>query len=217
MKSDAQLKSDVAAELAWDASIDPTQVGVAVDQGVVTLSGQVGSYLHKHAIEKAVRRVAGVRGIALDLEVRLETDHQRSDAAIAQAAVEMLQWHSLVPDGCVKVEVEDGYLTLTGEVEWPYQLASAEKCVRPLTGIMGVNNRITLKPRADAHAIREDIESAFSRHARRQASRVDVSVEGGIVTLRGTVDSLGEHDAALGTARAARGVTRVIDRLEIAA
>lgn len=216
MKTDQQLKSDVTAELLWDAAIDPAHVGVAVNNGIVTLSGQVDSWLQKHSVERAVRRVAGVRGIALDLNVKLPAGQHRSDADIAQAVLNALKWHSLVPEERVKVEVEDGYVTLTGEVDWSYQLAGAEQCVRPLVGVRGVTNRITIAQRARPEEIKTAIAAALRRHAEREASRIRIDVDGPEVTLRGEVDSFAEHEAAIGTAFAAKGVTRVIDRLAVA-
>ena len=217
MKTDLQLKSDVTAELVWDPAVNATHVGVAVKNGVVTLSGEVDTYMQKHAIERAVRRIAGVRGIALDLDVRLAPDHARTDADIAQAALHALRWHSLVPDDKVRVEVEDGHVVLTGEVDWAYQAASAEQCLHPLVGVKSVTNRVTIKPRAKLQDIRQDIEAAFARHAQREARHIEVQVDGGVVTLSGKVDSLSEHDAAIGTAYAAKGVSRVVDRIEVVA
>ena len=217
MKTDQQLKSDVTAELLWDATIEPAHVGVAVNNGIVTLSGQVDNWLQKHAVERAVRRVSGVRGIALDLNVKLPAGQQRSDADIAQAVLNALKWHSLVPEERVKVEVEDGYVTLTGEVDWSYQLAGAEQCVRPLVGVRGVTNRITIAQRARPEEIKTAIAAALKRHAEREAERIQINVDGSAVTLRGEVDSLAEHEAAIGTAYAAKGVTRVIDELSLAA
>lgn len=216
MKSDLQLKSDITAEFVWDPAVNATNVGVAVRNGVVTLSGEVDTYLQKHAVERAVRRVAGVRGIALDLEVRLAPDHVRSDADIAQAALHALRWHSLVPDDKVKVEVEDGWITLAGEVDYGYQSASAEQCVHPLVGVKGVTNQIRMKERANPAELRQDIASALARHAQREANQIGIEVDGGVVMLSGKVGSLSEHDAAIGTAYAARGVTRVVDHLDIA-
>lgn len=216
MKTDVQLKSDVTAELAWDPSIDATRVGVAVNKGVVTLSGDVETYLQKHAVERAVRRVGGVRGIALDVTVRLAPRDQRSDAEIAQAALHALEWHSLVPEDKVKVEVEDGWVTLTGELDWGYQSASAEQCIRPLIGVRGVTNQIRLKQRANPAGIQADIEAALTRHAQREARHITVDVDGGVVTLRGQVESMAEHEAVIGTAWASKGVTRVIDQLALA-
>lgn len=215
MKTDMQIKSDVSAELMWDAAVEAAAVGVAVKDGVVTLSGTVDTYMQKHAVERAARRVAGVRGIAVDLEVRLSPGHARTDAEVAQAAVHALRWHSLVPDDKVKVEVEDGWVRLTGEVDWGYQSASAEQCVRPLIGVRGVTNEIHLKQRADPQEIRVDIAAALVRHAQREASHITIEVDGGVVTLRGEVDSLADRDAAVGTAGAAKGVVRVVDRLAV--
>ena len=145
MRTDAQLKADVLAELAWDPAVNPTAIGVIVKNGVVTLTGHLDTLAQKHAAERAVRRVAGVRGIAVELDVRLAPEHRRGDSEIARAAIAALRWNSLVPDERVKVEVEDGWVTLTGEVDWPYQLASAQQCIRPLTGVRGVTNPVTLK------------------------------------------------------------------------
>ena len=217
MKNDLQIKADVTAELVWDPAVNATHVGVAVKNGIVTLSGEVDTYLQKHAVERAVRRVSGVRGIAVDLEVRLAPDHHRSDADIAQAALHALRWHSLVPDDKVKVEVEDGWVTLTGEVDWAYQAASAEQCLHPLVGVRGVTNQIHLKQRANPAQMQQDIVAALQRHAQREGKHIDVEVDGSVVTLSGRVDSIAEHDAALGTAYAAKGVTRIIDRLQVGA
>jgi osmotically-inducible protein OsmY len=217
MKSDQQLKDAVGAEQAWDPAINTTNLGVAVRDGVVTLAGVVDSYLQKACIERAVRRVGGVRGIALDLDVRLAPDRKRTDTEVAQAALHALRWHSLVPDDSVKVKVEDGWVTLGGNVDWAYQSASAEQCVHPLVGVRGVSNEIRLQQRADPKALQHDIAAAFARHAEREAHHIQVAVDGGVVTLSGTVHSLREHDAALGTAYASRGVTRVVDDLQVVA
>jgi len=215
MKTDQQLKTDVVAELAWAAPVNPTNIGVAVKNGVVTLSGEVDTYLQKHAVERAVRRIGGVRGLAIELEVRLAASDKRSDSDVAAAALHALRWHSLVPEDKVKVTVEDGWVSLTGEVDWGYQSASAEKCIRPLTGVRGVTNHIHLKQHVNPVDLRSDIESALARHAHREAKRIIVGVESGVVTLSGQVGSMAEHDAALGTAYGAKGVTRVVDQLEV--
>ncbi len=215
MKTDNQIKADVMAELAWDAAINPIGIGVIVKNGVVTLTGHLDTFAEKHAVERAVRRVAGVRGIALELDVKLSAAHKRSDSEIAQAASSALRWSSLVPDEHIKVEVEDGWVTLTGEVDWGYQLASAEQSIRPLVGVRGLTNRITIKSRASSKLIGEEISAALQRQAEREAKHLDIEVEGGVVTLKGKVHSMSEHDAAIGAAFAARGVTRVIDKLEI--
>lgn len=215
MKTDQQLKSDIVAELAWTPTVNSTGIGVAVKNGVVTLSGEVDTYLQKHAVERAVRLVSGVRGIALDVEVRLAPGGKRGDAQVAEAALHALRWHAFVPEDKVKVEVEDGWVTLSGEVEWGYQSASAEQAIRPLVGVRGVTNQIRLKQHVNPMDIRSDIESALTRHAKREAKHISVSVDGGAVTLRGEVGSMAEHHAVLGTAAASKGVVRVIDQLEV--
>ena len=215
MKTDSQLKSDVTAELAWDPAVNATAVGVQVEDGLVTLTGHLDSYAEKHAIEKAVRRVPGVRGIALELDVRIAAGQAPGDSDIAKAALHALRWHSWVPHERIQVEVEDGQVTLSGEVDWHYQLSSAEQCVRPLRGVRGLTNRITVKPRVSGTDVSGEIVAALTRHAQREARRIAVEVDGGVVTLRGDVDSLPEHDAALAAAAATRGVSRVVDRLSV--
>jgi osmotically-inducible protein OsmY len=217
MKTDTDIKADVMAELAWDASINSTGIGVMVKQGVVTLTGHLDTFAEKHAVERAVHRVSGVRGIALELDVKLSAAHRRSDSEIAQAAASALRWSSLIPDEHVQVEVEDGWVTLTGEVDWGYQFASAEQCIRPLVGVRGLTNQIVIKPRANSKDIGAEITAALTRHATREAKHIGIEVNGGIVTLRGKVHSLAEHDAAVGVAFTARGVSQVVDQLEVVA
>jgi osmotically-inducible protein OsmY len=215
MKTDMQLKTDVIDELAWDPAINAAGIGVMVKDGVVTLTGHLDSFAEKHAVEKAVRRVAGVRGIALELDVKLAAEHKRSDSEIAQAAVAALRLNSLVPEGKVQVEVESGWVTLTGEVDWSYQFTRAEQCIRPLTGVRGLYNRITIKPRASGQDIGAQITAALTRQAMREAKHITVEVEVGVVTLWGKVHSLAEREAAVGAAFSARGVSRVVDKLQI--
>ena len=216
MKDDAQLRSDVQAELAWDPGVNAQHIAVAVRDGVVTLSGTVDTCLQKRAAELAVRRVSGARGLAIDLQVQLPPEHRRSDADVAQAALHALDWHSLVPEDSVQVRVQDGWVTLTGEVDWSYQSASAEQCIQPLMGVCGVTNAIRLRRRAEPEQLRDEIAAAFARRAQRDASHIDIEVDGSVVTLSGKVHSLAEHHAAIGTALAAKGVTRVVDRLQVA-
>ena len=216
MKTDAQLKADVTDELAWDPAINATHVGVMVQDGVVTLAGHLDSFAEKHAVERAVRRVAGVRGIALDLDVKLSAEHQRTDADIAGAATAALALNTLVPRGKVKVEVEKGWVTLTGEVDWGYQLTSAEQCIRPLTGVRGLFNKITVTPRVQSKDIASQITAALTRQATREARNIGIEVQGGVVTLSGKVHSMAEHDAAIGVAFSAHGVSHVVDHLQVA-
>lgn len=217
MKTDRELKADVAAELAWDPAINAENIGVMVRDGVVTLAGHLDKYSEKHAVERAVRRVSGVRAIALDLEVKLSPEHRRDDSEIAQAAVTALRLNSLVPDGKVKLEVEDGWITLTGQVDWGYEFASAEQCLRPLAGVRGITNNVTITPRVKGKDIAAQITAALTRQAAREAKHIGIEVEGAVVTLTGKVHSMAEHDAALGVAFSAPGVSRVVDHLEVAA
>lgn len=217
MKTDAHLKADVTEELAWDPAVNATGIGVAVKDGVVTLTGHLDSYAEKHAVERAVHRVAGVRGIALELDVKLAPEHKRSDSEIAQAATTALQLNSLVPDEKILVQVENGRVILTGEVDWGYQLASAEQCVRPLAGVRGLSNRITIKSLASSKNVGAQITAALTRQAAREAKHITVEVEGSVVTLWGKVHSLAEREAAVGAAFSARGVSRVVDKLEVGA
>ena len=215
MKTDAQLKADVTDEIAWDPAINATNVGVMVKDGVVTLAGHLDSFAEKHAVEQAVRKVSGVRGIALDLDVKLAAGQQRTDSDIAQAATAALSLNSLVPAGKIKVEVENGWVTLTGQVDWSYQFASAEQCVRPLAGVRGLSNKITVKPRVQSRDIAAQISAALARQAAREARHIGIEVEGSVVTLSGKVHSMAEHDAALGVAFSAEGVSRVVDHLQV--
>jgi osmotically-inducible protein OsmY len=216
MKSDSQIKTDVMEELAWDPEIDANGIGVMVTSGVVTLTGHLNTYAEKYAVEKAVRRVAGVRGIAIELDVKLSIEHKRSDSEIALAAIAALRWNTLVPDERVKVEVSNGWVTLTGELDWSYQSNSAAQSIRSLMGVRGLTNKITLKPMASSSDIVGQISAALKRQAEREAKHIGIEVDGSAVTLRGKVHSLAEHDAAVGAAYTARGVARVIDKLEIA-
>jgi osmotically-inducible protein OsmY len=215
VKTDAQLKADVSDELAWDPALDASNVGVTVHQGVVTLTGHLHSFAEKHAIERAVRRVGGVRGIAMELDVKLPAEHQRSDSEIALAATAALGLNSLVPAGRVQVQVENGWVTLAGELDWGYQFASAEQSIRPLPGVRGLYNRIIIKPRVDGKDLGAQIAAALARQAIREARHIDIAVEGGVVTLSGKVHSMAEHDAAIGVAFSAKGVSHVVDHLRV--
>jgi osmotically-inducible protein OsmY len=216
MKTDLQLKDDVLSELAWDPAVHAQAIDVTVKDGVVALSGHLGTFAEKRAVEKAVRRVTGVRGLALDLDVQLAPEHRRTDSDIARAALAALRWHAWVPHERLHVQVEDGWVTLTGQVDWHYQLASAEQYIRPLLGVRGITNRIAVKSPVIESEVSRQIVGALTRHAQREANRIDVDVQGSVVTLAGTVDSLPEHDAVVAVANATRGVSRVVDHLAIA-
>jgi osmotically-inducible protein OsmY len=215
MKTDAQLKKDVVAELEWDPSINATHVGVAVDAGVVTLTGHLDSFAEKHAVENAVQRVAGVRAVAVELDVKLEPHRQRSDADIAAAAEAAFRWHALIPEDRIQVKVEKGWVTLTGETDWDYQRHNAELAVRPLTGVVGVLNNITLKQREAPEYIVHRIQEALARYAEDEAKHIEVVVKDGTATLRGTVNSWAERSAVQAAAWSAPGVARVVNEVNV--
>ena len=215
MKTDADLKKDVTAELAWDPAVKATAIGVAVKDGVVTLSGHLETFAEKHAAERALRRVAGVKAIALELDVKLSFDHKRSDTDIAVSAEQALKWSTLVAVEAIRLTVDHGWVTLQGEVEWDYQRRSAEKAIRPLMGVVGISNEITLRVRPKATDLSRKIEEALTRQALREAKQVQVSVDGTTVTLSGMVHSWHERDAVQGVAWAAPGVHAVINELRL--
>jgi osmotically-inducible protein OsmY len=215
MKSDTQLKQDVLDELIWDPKINlASDINVAVESGVVTLTGHVGSHAEKQAVGKAVQRIKGVRVLAADLNIRLTGQSKREDSDICRAAQRALDWNALVP-GTVQAAAEKGWLTLSGEVQWDYQRSEAEKTVRYLNGLMGVSNAITLKPAVTERDLREGIQDALKRHADREAEKIQVIVDGTRVILRGKVDSFAEMKAVIGAAWAAPGVIGVTNELAV--
>ena len=215
MKTDAQLKRDVEAELAWDPAVKSTAIGVAVKDGVVTLSGHLETYADKRAAEKALRRVDGVKAIALELDVLLSPEHQRSDTDIAQAAEMALKWNALVPPGAVRITVDKGWITLEGEVDWEYQRRAVQKAVSNLRGVTGVGSEIVIRHRPAPTDIAQRITDALKRQTEREVKRLDIGVKGDTVTLRGSVHSWHERDAAHGVAWAVPGVRNVINELRI--
>lgn len=215
MRSDSEIKRDVEDELRWDPDIDPTDIAVSVKNGVVTLTGFVKSYNDKWEAERDAKRVAGVLGVANDLEVRLPSIDERPDPDIARDAVTAIKTQLPVSYEQIKVVVKDGWVTLEGEAEWNYQRETAERAVRRLRGVKGVSNKIQLKPRVEPSEIKRKIEEAFRRSAEIDASRVTVEAHGGEVILRGTVRSWAERREAERTAWAAPGVWKVDNRITI--
>ena len=215
MKTDAQLKQDVLDELTWDPKVNATDIGVIVKDGIVTLTGHLGSYAEKDAAEKAAQRVKGVRVLATELNVRLATPFKRTDSDIAGAAQRALDWNTLLP-GTVQAKVEKGWLTLKGEVQWDYQRREAERAVRYLNGVVEVSNTITVKPTVAAGDLKKGIQEALKRHADREAEEIQVFVDGSHVTLRGKVDSFADMNATIGAAWAAPGVAGVTNELTVA-
>jgi osmotically-inducible protein OsmY len=209
MTADHKLKTDVLAELAWEPSVSEDHIGVTAKNGVVTLTGHVETYWQKHAAESAAGRVQGVKALAEEIEIRLPVHFKRSDDEIAAAALSRLSWDSAVPKDAVKVKVEKGYVTLTGQVDWHYQLESAAAMIRSLGGVIGVSNQLSIKARPNTETISDDIMHALHRSWLFDENTVSVSAIGGKVHLTGTVDSWADRQTAASTAWAARGTTSV--------
>ncbi|MDT8417413.1 MAG: BON domain-containing protein [Lutibacter sp.] len=213
MKTDFELKNDVLDELAWQPNIDETKIGVIVENGIVTLSGVVDNYTKKIAAEKAAKAVKGVKAVALDIEVKYGTEYKKTDKEIAKEAVNALTWNTSVPDDKVSIKVEDGWVYLSGELNWFYQKDAAKKAVENLLGVKGVINSIQIKQAVEPTNIKDRITKAFERSAEVNAKNITVSVDGHTVTLRGNVNSIAEKDEAQRAAYLAPGVYEVKNEL----
>jgi osmotically-inducible protein OsmY len=213
--TDTLLRQNIIDELDFEPGIDATHIGVAVTDGVVTLTGHVASYLEQYFVEQAVRRVKGVRAIAEEIEVRYPGDNQTADDEIATRAFNVLRWSAVVPQ-TVQVKVQKGLLTLSGEVDWQFERNAAESELRNLNGVTGVINNIALRPRVQTQDVKRKIEDALKRSATVEAQRIRVSVlDGGKVSLEGYAHDWRERDAVERAAWSAPGVTSVIDRIAI--
>jgi osmotically-inducible protein OsmY len=210
-----ELKQHVQNALDWEPSVDQRDIGVSVDQGVVTLRGNVRSYAEKAAAERVTLRVYGVKAVADDLEVRLASGYERTDTDIAQAAVAALMWNTVVPPDRVTVAVTKGWVTSKGTLEWQYQKDAVARAIRDLAGVKGIANEIIVKPRVSTTDVQAKIEAAFKRSAEIDARRVSVSAQGGKITLTGNVHSWAERREAERAAWAAPGVVQVDDRITI--
>jgi osmotically-inducible protein OsmY len=215
MLNDIQLQQAVLAELKWEPSVTAAHIGVTAKGGVVALTGHVESYVEKHAAETAAGRVKGVKAVAEEIEVRLPFETKRGDEDIAAAALSRLSWDVSIPRDAVKVKVEKGWITLTGEVDWHYQTQAAEQDVRGLFGVVGVSNQTTIKPKINVSNLSDDITHALHRSVFFDPKEVTVSARGGSITLTGTVHSWHDRQVAASTAWAAPGATAVVNEIAI--
>jgi osmotically-inducible protein OsmY len=215
MISDLELRQDVLDELEFEPSVNAAHIGVMANKGVVTLTGSVTSYAEKAAAERAARRVKGVKAIAEEIEVRLPSDTKRSDDEIAARALDILKWQVGLPADRIKVKVEKGIVTLTGEVDWQYQKTDAQYGVHKLTGVIDVVNQILVAAPVRASEVKQKIQKALERSADVEASRITVQTEGGKVVLSGKVRAWYERDIAERAAWSAPGVTEVQDHLVV--
>jgi len=215
MKTDSEIKEDVLDELMWQPNIDETQIGVIVEKGVVALTGFVDTYVKKTAALDAVKNVKGVKAVANDIEIKYGKDYKKTDKEIAKAVVNAFTWNSSVPDDKLNIEVRNGWVTLSGELEWDFQKEAARKAVEDLLGVEGVINNITLKQTIVPSEIKQKITKAFERLADLDAQNIKVEVDGHKVKLKGKVHSFAERDEARKTAYYAPGVYEVENELEI--
>ena len=214
IKDNVILNDDVVEELKDDPAVDSSRIAIAVDNGVVTLSGTVSTYWQKVEAERAVRRVIGVRAVANDVKVEVAGAHVRNDTDIAAAAADAIRWHSDLPD-TVEATVDNGWVTLTGKVDWQFQRNAVEYAIRHLSGVKGVINRIELKARPKAADVRDQIRKELARTVNQDVNDIDIETSNGHVTLRGTVSSWVEDEAARRASWSVPGVTKVEDHLVV--
>ena len=217
MKIDSQLQHDVIDELEWEPSVDSSQIGVAAESGVITLTGAVPRYVEKMEAERLAKSIAGVKAVANDIEVRLPGASERNDTDIATAALNALKWHTSIADDKIKLTVRNGWVTLEGNVDWQFQRQAARDAVGYLVGVKGVTNDIALSAKPKAKDIKNKIEAAFKRKAEVDASHVQVDAVDGAVKLKGNVASWMEFSEAERVAWAAPGVASVDNELTVGA
>jgi osmotically-inducible protein OsmY len=213
--SDLELKKSVESELDWEPSINSAEIGVAAKDGIVTLTGRIPSYWEKVTAERAAMRVAGVKAVVNQLEVRLPSSSERTDEDIARAALDALKWSVLIPPDHVKVKVSKGWVTLEGIVDWQFQKTAAEKAVRKLFGVLGVTNFVEVKASVSKFEVKAAIESALKRSVEVDANQIKVETDGDKVILRGSVRSWFEREEAERAAWRAPGVRSVDNRILI--
>lgn len=216
MKTDAQLKKDIYDELGWEPSVNAEQIGIEVKDGIVTLAGHVGSFGEKWNAERAAQRVSGVRALAVEIDVNLLGSSKRNDGDIARSAQNVLEWTTNAKPDAIKVMVENGFVTLSGEVDWEYQRQAATQAVSYLMGVTGISDNIGIKLAASSAAVKADIEAALQRRAIDDADNILVEVKGSQVTLSGFVHNLSERYLATNCAWGATGVQKVVNNMTVA-
>ncbi len=216
MKKETKLYENIMNKLEFEPSLDASSIAISVkDGGIVTLGGEVSSYAEKCIAEEAIKKVRGVRGIADELKINLATPYVRSDVDIIKSALDALKWNFFVPENQIKVVVENGGLTLSGQVDKYYQKEAAEKAVQDIVGLIGVANNITVRPIISTMSVKLEIIKEFERNARIDANNIEVEVHGGVVTLKGKVKNFDEDKEARHASWAVPGVCAVIDQLSI--
>lgn len=215
MKTDIEIQKDVMAELNWVPSLHATEIGVAVRNGVVTLSGIVDTYYKKVLAEKAAKRINGVKAVAEEIEVKLDNHGKRNDTEIAEVVLNSLRWNSALNEDKLKVKVEKGWVTLEGECDWSYQRKAVTNTVQSLLGVVGITNNITIKQKISADVVKRKIKEAFLRSATIDSDNIQIEILGNKVILNGKVNSYLEKKEAEKAAWLAPGANEIENKLEI--
>ncbi|RED43655.1 osmotically-inducible protein OsmY [Winogradskyella eximia] len=215
MRTDSEIKSDILEELAWQPNVDETEIGVVVEDGTVMLTGVLDDYRKKVAAEDAVKNVRGVKALVGDIQVKYGANYQKTDLEISKAIVKAFEWNTAVPEDEISVEVRDGWVNLSGEVDWAYQKDAAKRVAENIIGVKWINNAITIKQSIQPADVKEQINKAFLRSADIEANAITVEATEGLVKLFGTVHSIAEKKAAEDAAYLSPGVHIVINELEV--